>query len=65
MAGRVADADENGFVFADGAGQGGVVPGVPVDGVVGVLEKVGAGFFAQVIDGRGLVLVAISLRGPS
>jgi hypothetical protein len=45
VAGAVADAEEDGFVFAFGFFEGFFAPWVPVDGVVLVLEEVG-GFFA-------------------
>ena len=43
VAGGVADAEEDRLVLAPRAGEGLLAPGVPVDGVVFVLEKVGAG----------------------
>jgi hypothetical protein len=45
VAGAVADAEEDGFVFAFGFFEGCFAPWVPVDWVVLVLEEVG-GFFA-------------------
>ena len=45
VAGAVADAEEDGFVFAFGFFEGFFAPWVPVDWVVLVLEEVG-GFFA-------------------
>ena len=46
MAGRVADAQEDGLVFAAGFRERLVVPREPVHGIVRVLEEVG-GFFAR------------------
>lgn len=38
---RVADGEENGFIFFFGLFKGFISPGIPVNGVVSVLEKVG------------------------
>ena len=43
MARRVADGEEHGAVLGAGPGEGVFPPRVPVHGVVGVLEEVGAG----------------------
>ena len=43
VAGGVADAEEDRLVLGAGAGQGHLAPGIPVHGVVRVLEKVGTG----------------------
>jgi hypothetical protein len=45
MAGGIADGKEDGLVLRARFGEGLVAPREPVDGVVGVLKKVG-GFFA-------------------
>jgi len=50
VAGGVADAHEDGFVFFAGAGECGVSPGIPVHGIVGVLEEVGAGLVDEFVD---------------
>jgi hypothetical protein len=42
MAGGIANREQNGAVFALGEAESLVAPGVPVDGVSRVLEKVGA-----------------------
>ncbi len=43
VAGGVADGEEDGFVFAASFFDGFGAPGMPIDGVVGVLKEVGAG----------------------
>jgi hypothetical protein len=54
VAGGVAYAEENGFVFSFGFIEGFLVPRVPVYWVVGVLEKVRAFFVNQPV---GLVFL--------
>ena len=49
VAGGVADADQDGFVFGAGAGPGFLAPGEPVHGVIGVLEEIGRGFGGESI----------------
>jgi hypothetical protein len=46
VAGGVADAEEDGFVFLTGAGEGFLAPGIPIHRIVLVLEQVGR-FFAR------------------
>ena len=62
VAGRVADGEEDGPVELAGAGQRLLTPGVPVHGVVGVLQQVRAGLAGQPV---GVVLrrVAGSVGG--
>ena len=43
VAGGVADAEEDGLVLGAGLGRASSTPGIPVHGVMGVLEQVGAG----------------------
>ena len=47
VAGGIADAEEDGFIFRLGLFEGFRAPGIPVDGVVGVLEEVGAGLVGE------------------
>ena len=61
VAGGVADADEDGFVLGSGAGPGFIAPGVPVDGIVGVLQEVGRGLPGKSIW-HGSTLTACILR---
>ena len=49
MAGRITDGQQDGFVFARGAGERLVPPGVPVDRIVGVLAQIRAGFENQAV----------------
>ena len=49
VAGRVADAQEDGLVFGAGALESGVAPGVPVDRIVDVLLQVRAGFGGELV----------------
>ena len=49
MAGGVADGKEDGLVLGASFLEGLVAPGVPVHGIVGVLQKVGAGFVGESI----------------
>jgi len=44
-----ADVEENGLVFGFGAGESGVAPFVPFDGLVGGGTKVGAGGIFQAV----------------
>ena len=46
MAGRIADAEQDGFIFVFGPLQGFLSPRIPVHGVVGVLQEIGAGLAA-------------------
>ena len=47
VAGGIADAEEDGFIFRLGLFEGFRPPGIPVDWVVGVLEEVGAGLVSE------------------
>jgi hypothetical protein len=40
VTGGVANAEKDGFVFGAGAGERFLAPGIPIDGVLGVLEQV-------------------------
>ena len=53
VAGGIADGEEDGFVFLLGFGKGFWAPGIPVDGVILVLEKVGGFFFGEAIGEGG------------
>src|SRR5262249_41438283 len=64
VARRVADAEEDGTVELAGAFQRLGAPGVPVDGVVGVLPQIGAGFVDEAI-GEVAALAHGALRGRS
>ena len=44
MARRIADTHQYGFVFSLGASKGLLAPGVPIDGVIGMLQQVGRRF---------------------
>jgi len=59
-----ADIEEDGFVFGFGAGESGVTPFVPVDGLVRSGAQVGAGgvFQAGFQDGRSKSLTVLSWR---
>ena len=50
VAGGVADGEEDGLVFRAGFGESLLAPGVPIDGIVGVLEQVWAFFVNEAID---------------
>ena len=49
MAGGIADGEKDGLVGGLGLGQRCRAPGTPMDGVVLVLEEIGAGFVAEEI----------------
>ena len=49
VAGGVADGQEDGFVFGPGLGKGFLTPGIPVHGVVGVLEEIGTFFVDETV----------------
>ncbi len=49
VAGRVADGQEDGLVLAPGPFEGLVPPGVPIHGIVRVLEEVRAFFAGQAV----------------
>ena len=64
VAGGVADAEEDGLVFVAGLLEGFRPPGEPVDGVVGVLEEVGAGFVGESVGhGASIVFVLLCTKG--
>ena len=44
VAGRVANAEQNRFVFLAGAVQRVLAPGIPIDGIINVLQQIWAGF---------------------
>jgi hypothetical protein len=44
MAGGVSNGEENGFIFLLCSTQSFFSPRIPINGVVGVLEEIGAGF---------------------
>ena len=52
VAGAVANGEEDGLVLLAGLREGLVAPGVPVDGVLGVLQEVGAGFARKTVRHR-------------
>jgi hypothetical protein len=62
VTGGIPDAQEDGLVFLDRTGEGLLAPFVPVDGVVRVLEQVGAGRVDQAIGVR--VVFRIWVHGP-
>jgi hypothetical protein len=49
VAGGVADAEENGFVFVMGSLKGFLAPGIPVHRVISVLKQVGTGLFGKAV----------------
>ena len=49
VAGAVAHRKEDGLVLGAGLLEGLIAPGVPVDGVLGVLQQVGAGFVREAV----------------
>src|SRR3990172_9255929 len=49
MAGGIADGEQNGLVLAPGLFERFLAPGIPVDGVSGVLQEVGAGFLREAV----------------
>ena len=49
VAGRIADAQQDGLVLGLGPLQGLLAPGVPVHGIIGVLQEVGAGLVNQAV----------------
>jgi hypothetical protein len=51
MTSRVADAEEDGLVLGARSGKALFTPGIPVHGVVGVLEEVGGGGGGEVVHG--------------
>jgi len=51
VASGIADADQNRFLLPTGFFQGFRLPGVPLDGVVGVLKQVGRTFVLEMIHG--------------
>src|SRR5258708_522609 len=54
VTGGVADGNQDGFVFFSGLFEGFRAPGVPVDGIMGMLQEVRAFFVDESIgNGRG------------
>jgi hypothetical protein len=49
MAGGVANAEQNGFVFCLGFRQGFLAPRIPIHRIMGVLEEVRASLMNQVV----------------
>ena len=61
VAGRVADREQDRLLLVPRLGEGLVGPGVPVDGVVGMLAEVGARFFGETVrEGGGAVGVQVA-----
>ena len=52
VTGGIADGKQNGLAGALRLGEGVLAPGPPVDGVVGVLEKIGTGFGGEAVSGH-------------
>ena len=52
VAGGISDGQQNGFVLVAGFGQGLRSPGLPMDRVISVLQKIRAGFFGKTIFGH-------------
>src|SRR5262245_19897359 len=52
VARRVADREEHGLVLGPGLRECLVAPGIPVDGVVGMLEQIGAGLACEPVFGQ-------------
>jgi len=76
VARRIPDRKENGLVFGARPGQGFFAPGVPIQGIVGVLLQVDRGFIDQVVAvahdflrsagaGRGAVAAVGIVHGAS
>jgi hypothetical protein len=60
VAGGIPDADEEHLVFGFRQTKGLFVPGPPVDGVVGMLKKVGAALVDEFVGvGRAVLGIAI------
>ena len=49
VAGGIADREEDRFILGTGLFERDIAPGIPIDGIGGVLEQVGAGFAGQAI----------------
>ena len=58
VTGGVADGEKYGFVLGPGTGERFLAPGVPVDGVVSVLEEIGARLVDQPVGGLHAGIVA-------
>ena len=58
VAGGITDGEKNGFIFLVCFFEGFVTPGIPVDGIIGVLEKVRAFFVNET------VLIQVILINP-
>ena len=51
VAGRIADREKDRLVFRPGPREGLVPPGIPVDGIAGMLQQVGTALLRQTIHG--------------
>jgi len=65
VAGGVADGEEDGPIEALGLGEGVFAPGVPVDGVVGVLQEVGAGLGREAVGHSTILAHSCRRRWPA
>ena len=65
VARRVADGEEDGLVLAPRDLERFLAPGMPVDGVRGVLEKVGALLAGEAVSVRGAGHPARSIKPPA
>ena len=67
MASRIADREQDRFVLLASERQRFSAPRVPVDGVVGVLLQIGAGFLGETVGhgglNRGQWKIVYSIRG--
>jgi hypothetical protein len=52
VAGGISDGKENGFIFRSGFGENVIGPGMPVNRIVGMLDKIGAFFIDKVVGGH-------------
>ena len=62
VTGRVADTQEDRFVFLPRRGERLLAPGIPVDGIVRVLQQVGTGLVDQAV---GMLMVGHSAKVPA
>ena len=62
VARRVADAQQDGLPLITRTREGGTAPGIPVDGIVRVLEEIGAGLVLKLVcHGRSCCVAAVVL----
>ena len=54
VAGGITDRQQDRLVFCPGTRKCGFAPRIPVDGIVSVLQKIGAGFVGQKITGHDM-----------